>query len=77
MGQILFRPTCSKCKKQLFGIIDYEYDIQAISADFIDTALYKRGHVEPNCCPYCNEWFDSIEIPGSIPYENWPDNYPY
>jgi len=67
LAQILFRPTCSNCKKQLFGIIDYEYDTGALSADFIKD----RGHVEPNCCPYCGEWFDSIEMPGpNLPYEN-------
>lgn len=60
MAKILFRPICSNCGKQLFGVISFEYD-----TDFLEKAgvLYRTaGRVEPDHCPYCNEWFEGIEM---------------
>ena len=67
MAQILFRPTCSNCGKQLYEIISYEKQSALFCA-----ALFERG-IEPEICPYCKEVFDSIEIPCSLPFDNSPD----
>lgn len=68
MAQILFRPMCSNCGKQLYEIISYEKQETLFGA-----ALFERGSIEPDICPYCKEMFDSIEIHWSLPFDNSPD----
>lgn len=54
---ILFRPICSKCKHILYDTIDY--------------IEYPYGYdIIPNKCPFCNEPFESIEIPTTLPFKN-------
>ena len=54
MAQILFRPICSKCGKQIRRTIDYIAGFQ----------------IEPMFCPECNEIFESIEMPTALPFDN-------
>ena len=67
LAKILFRPTCSNCGKQLYETISYDKQSTLFGA-----ALFERGSIEPERCPYCNEWFESIEIPG-LPFDNSHD----
>ena len=74
MAQILFRPICSNCKKQLFDVIDFEYDLHRIEGEGAGILHCRTGHVEPARCPYCKEWFESIEMPNSLPFPNYMEN---
>lgn len=66
MAKILFRPICSKCRKELRCVIDYGvHDIQ-----IEDARMYRPNCIDPECCPYCGEQFDCIEMPTSIPFDN-------
>ena len=61
MAEILFRPICSKCRRELNSVIDYQGD------NFIGI---RGGFVEPGRCPYCDAWFTGIEIPTRLPFDN-------
>ena len=72
MAAILFRPVCGKCDKQLHLLIDCEEQTIVIHNDprFMHRKDY---HITPTRCPYCGEYFTSIEMPGSVPFDNrWP-----
>ena len=57
MAEILFRPVCSKCRRELNSIIDYQHDLG-------------YGSVVPGRCPYCDAWFTGIEMPTRLPFNN-------
>ena len=61
MAQILFRPVCSKCKRELNSVINYQP---------VNFRGFDDGIVEPSRCPYCDAWFIGIEIPTRLPFDN-------
>lgn len=66
MAQILFRPLCSKCRKELRCVIDYEeYPIQNEGV-----WAYRPDCINPEYCPYCGTQFDCIEMPTLLPFDN-------
>ena len=67
MAAVLFRPVCSKCDNQLHLLIDYEEEAITDVPPFV---YRKDYHITPERCPYCGEYFTSIEMPGSIPFDN-------
>lgn len=69
MAEILFRPVCSKCNNQLHLLIDCEEETIPIDND-PHFMRYKDYYITPKSCPYCGEYFTSIEMPGSVPFDN-------
>lgn len=61
MAEILFRPVCSKCRRELNSIIDYHP---------VNFRGFDDGFVEPGRCPHCDALFTSIEIPPRLPFDN-------
>lgn len=69
MAKILFRPVCSNCNNQIYQLIEYEANI--IPIDGNSCVLYSKDcYITPTECPYCGEYFTSIEMPGSLPFDN-------
>ena len=69
MASILFRPICSKCGKQLHLLIDCKEETIAI--DNSPQFMYDKDYrITPECCPYCKEYFTSIQMPTSVPFDN-------
>lgn len=67
MAAILFRPVCSKCDNQLHLLIDCEEEAINDAPPFV---YRKNYHITPEYCPYCEEYFTGIEMPGSVPFDN-------
>lgn len=70
MAKILFRPVCSNCNNQIYQLIEYEANMIPIDGD--SHILYCKDCycITPTRCPYCGEYFTSIEMPGSLPFDN-------
>lgn len=69
MAAILFRPVCSKCDKQLHLLIDCKEE--AIAIDNAPQSMYDEDYrITPERCPYCGEYFTSIQMPTSVPFDN-------
>lgn len=67
MAEIFFKPICTNCGNELCGVIDYVYEESFVDPD---PHMDKRGRVDPEYCPYCNEHFTCIKIPNSLPFVN-------
>jgi len=70
MAEILFRPVCSNCNHQIHDLIAYEEHTIPIEGYNSLILSYKDYSISPTRCPYCGEYFTSIEMPGSVPFNN-------
>ena len=59
-ARILFRPICSGCQQQVYGVIDYNYT---------------NGCVNPFRCQNCGAVFVNIEMPYWLPFHNEGDQH--
>lgn len=67
MASIVFRPTCSRCKKILeYEIINVEEAAEIYASNkLVETILYD---ISPCKCPYCGKIFDNIIAPGNMQF---------
>ena len=60
-AEIVFRPTCSKCRNIIYGNVDVQYSN-------CGDVLVKESHIEPEQCPHCGRIFTRIVIPSKLPF---------
>lgn len=66
MASIVFRPTCSRCKKILESeIINVEEEHIDIYSSF-EPVMSMQYNISPCKCPYCGEMFYNIIAPGNM-----------
>lgn len=67
-AEIIFKPTCSSCEKQLNLLINYEEEIEEIAE--AKPLAHKNYTITPSHCPFCGKRFERIAIPTKLPYDN-------
>lgn len=65
MASIKFEPTCSACKRLIYGKIDCETFPENVRGVVIPYST-----IEPQTCPYCGAFFEDIIVPIKLPYYN-------
>ena len=66
MAEINFLPVCSNCKKVILVEVNVEYvDVWSLN----EKLASKEPIIYPGICPYCGAYFDSITIPGTLPFK--------
>jgi len=68
MASIKFEPTCSACKRLIYGKIDCETFPENVRGVVIPYST-----IEPQTCPYCGAFFEDIIVPIKLPYYNEGD----
>ena len=67
MAEILFKPICSECGKEIKAEIDYKRtDLKVIHMPDI----IPNKEISPWCCPNCLSIFNRIVMPTKLPFDN-------